>query len=101
MCFRKKNKKVAEKPAKKEPTKKAAKTKKQAAPAKKTEATRVYHVVKREDGKWAVKYAGGEKTIKLFDNQKEAIAYTKKMADNQEGAMLVHTSRGKHKGRIQ
>ncbi len=64
------------------------------------EATRVYHVVKRDDGKWEVKYAGGQKAIKLFKTQKEAIEYSKKMANNQDGKMLVHNSKGENKGRI-
>ena len=64
------------------------------------DATRVYHVAKREDGKWQVKYTGGEKAIKLFNTQKEAVEYTKEMAKNQKGAMLVHNSKGKNKGRI-
>lgn len=65
------------------------------------DSTRVYHVVKRPtDGKWAVKFAGGEKVIKLFDTQAEAIDYTKKMAANQDGVMLVHNSKGANKGRI-
>lgn len=69
--------------------------------ADKKDATRVYHVAKRaEDGKWAVKYAGGEKVIKLFDTQKEALDYTKVMAKNQGGQMLVHNSKGANKGRI-
>ena len=86
-------KKIAKKaaPAKKAPAKKAA-------PAK--EATRVYHVAKREDGKWAVKFAGGEKVIKLFDTQKEALEYSKQMAKNQGGSMLVHNSKGANKGKI-
>lgn len=86
-------KKVA--PAKKAPAKKA--------PAKKPdlkEATRVYHVAKREDGQWAVKFAGGEKAIKLFRTQAEAIEYSKQMAENQGGKMLVHNSKGQNKGRI-
>ena len=63
--------------------------------------TRVYHVVKREeDGKWIVKYAGGDKVIKTFDTQKEALEYTKKMAENQKGKMLVHNSKGASKGKI-
>ena len=61
---------------------------------------RNYHVVKRADGKWEVKYAGGQKAIKLFDTQKEAIEYTKVMAENQGGKMLVHNSKGANKGRI-
>lgn len=105
------SKKAAKPAAKKaEPAKKAAPAKtaapaKKPAPAKKAEpakkdATRVYHVVKREDGKWQVKFAGGEKAIKLFDTQKEAIEYSKKMAENQGGAMLVHNSKGANKGKI-
>ena len=70
-------------------------------PEKETTGKRVYHVSKRPDGKWAVKFAGGEKAIKLFKTQAEAIEYTKKMSDNQGGAMLVHNSKGKNKGRIQ
>lgn len=94
-------------PAKKEAPKKAVAPAKKAAPAKKQpepkkEQTRVYHVAKRaEDGKWAVKFAGGEKIIKLFDTKAEAEEYTKKMAENQGGVMLTHASKGKSKGRIQ
>ena len=61
---------------------------------------RNYHVVKRSDGKWEVKYAGGQKAIKLFDTQKEAVEYSNKMAKNQDGVVLVHNSKGKNKGRI-
>ena len=64
------------------------------------DGTRVYHVAKREDGKWAVKFAGGDKAIKLFDAQKEALEYTKQMAKNQDGKMLVHNSKGANKGKI-
>ena len=84
-------------PAKKEPAKKVPA--KKAEPAKK-EATRTYHVVKRSDGKWEVKFAGGQKAIKLFDTQKEALEYSKVMAKNQGGSMLVHNSKGANKGRI-
>jgi len=70
-------------------------------PVKETTGKRVYHVSKRPDGKWAVKFAGGEKAVKLFKTQAEAVDYTKKMASNQGGAMLVHNSKGKNKGRIQ
>lgn len=98
-------------PAKKAPAKKAApkKVAPKKAPAKKpvkkavkpaAEATRVYHVVKRGDGKWEVKFAGGEKAIKLFSTQAEAVSYSKEMAKNQKGAMLVHNSKGQNKGRI-
>lgn len=100
-------KKAMKKPAKKAPAKKPAKkaAPKKAvkkAPAKKPapESTRVYHVVKRSDGKWEVKFAGGEKAIKLFERQDEAIVYSRKMSKNQKGAMLIHNSKGKNKGRI-
>ena len=94
---------MAVKKAKPEPkkplVKKAEPAKKKEAPAKK-EATRTYHLVKRADGKWEVKFAGGQKAIKLFNTQKEAIEYSKKMAENQGGSMLVHNSKGANKGRI-
>ena len=93
------------KPAKKEekkPVKKSVPAKKEA--PKKEEKKEVnyrnYHVVKRADGKWEVKYAGGEKAIKLFKTQAEATEYTKQMAKNQGGVMLVHNSKGANKGRI-
>ncbi len=100
----KKAKPAAKKPAvkkaepKKAPAKKAAPAKK---PAAKADATRTYHLVKRADGKWEVKFAGGQKAIKLFDTQKEAMEYSKKMAKNQGGSMLVHNSKGANKGKIQ
>lgn len=59
------------------------------------EKTRNYHVAKRADGKWQVKFAGGEKAIKLFDTQAEAIAYAKKLAANQEGSISIHKKDGK------
>lgn len=77
-----------------------AKDTKKAAPNLK-DGTRVYHVSKREDdGMWQVKFAGGEKAIKLFKTQKEALDYSKQMADNQGGKMLVHNSKGANKGKI-
>lgn len=91
MAVKKETKKAA--PKKAEPKKKEA--------VKKEPVNyRNYHVVKREDGKWEVKYAGGQKAIKLFDTQKEAVEYTKQMAENQGGKMLVHNSKGANKGRI-
>ena len=90
--------------AKEEKTAKtAAKTDKKAcAPAKektpakeeKTAAPK-YHVAKRPDGKWQVKFAGGEKAIKLFATQAEAIEYAKKLAENQDGSISIHKKDGK------
>ena len=89
----------AKKPAKKvEPAKKAPAKK---APAKKEVNYRTYHLVKRSDGMWEVKFAGGQKAIKLFKTQKEALVYSEKMAENQGGSVLVHNSKGSNKGRIQ
>lgn len=96
-------KKEAKKPAPKKAEPKKKPEAKKPAPKKKAdpkEGKRVYHVVKRDDGMWEVKFAGGSKAIKLFKTQKEAIAYTKEMADNQDGAMLVHNSKGSNKGKI-
>ena len=65
------------------------------------EGKRVYHLSKRkEDGKWVVKFAGGEKVIKTFDTQKEGLEYCNKMAENQDGTVLVHASKGAQKGKI-
>ena len=89
------------KPAPKKPLVRKAEPKKPAKKeAPKKDATRTYHLVKRADGKWEVKFAGGQKAIKLFNTQKEAIEYSKKMAENQGGSMLVHNSKGANKGRI-
>ena len=88
----------AKKPEAKQPAPKAAEKK---PAAKKAEVNfRTYHLVKRPDGKWEVKYAGGQKAIKLFNTQKEALEYSKKMAENQDGKVLVHNSKGANKGRI-
>lgn len=87
------------KPASKKESKPAPKAK---APAKKEDpGYRNYHVVKRpEDGKWEVKFAGGNKALKLFKTQKEAIEYANEKADNQDGTVLVHNSKGANKGKI-
>ena len=84
--------------AKKEEVKKAAPV---ASKEEKKDSKRVYHVSKREsDGMWQVKFAGGEKVIKLFKTKVEAEAYTKQMAENQGGVMLTHNSKGANKGKI-
>ena len=90
----------AKKPAAKKPAEKKPAAKKPAA-KKEDVSFRTYHLVKRPDGKWEVKFAGGQKAIKLFDTQKDALEYSKKMAENQDGKVLVHNSKGANKGRIQ
>lgn len=74
---------------KKESTKEE--TKATRAPSKK-----VYHVsLRRDDGKWQVKYGGGKKAIKLFDTQAEAIKFAEERADSQEGSISIHKKDGK------
>ncbi len=92
----KQEEKKAAKPAvKDEKTAKAAPAQKDAAEEKEKAAARNYHVAKRPDGKWQVKFAGGEKAIKLFGTQAEAIAYAKKLAVNQEGSKKKKKKDGK------
>ena len=104
---------VAKAPAKKEEAKKAAPAKapakkeetKKAAPVKKAEpvkeekqeiSNKIYHISKRkEDDMWQVKFAKGQKAIKLFKTQAEAIAYAKQLANNQDGSISIHKVDGK------
>lgn len=62
--------------------------------AKSQSFTKKYHVSSRPDGKWQVKLAKGEKAIKLFDTQLEAIEYAKSLADNQDGSITIHKRDG-------
>lgn len=92
--------KVAPKDAKKPKAKVEPKEVKKTEPSKETagkkEVAKNYHITQRkEDGKWQVKSAGSEKVIKLFDTQAEAIAYTNKMAKNQDGNITIHKKDGK------
>ena len=54
-----------------------------------------YHISLNEDGKWQVKGEKAGKALKLFDTQKEAIAYAKTVAGNQEGNIVIHKVDGK------
>lgn len=54
-----------------------------------------YHISLREDGKWQVKLRKGEKALKLFDTQAQAIAYAKEKAKNQDGHITIHKVDGK------
>ena len=56
---------------------------------------RIYHVSKRQDKKWQVKFANGQKAIKLFDTQAEAIVFAKQLAKSQEGSIRVHSLKGR------
>ena len=96
--------KPAKKPAPKKAEPKKAEAKKPAPkkPAevekkieKKIPTSKTYHISKHPSGKWQVKFAGGEKAIKLFATQAEAIEFAKKTAGNQDGSIRVHSKKGK------
>lgn len=55
-----------------------------------------YHVLyRKEDGKWYVKREGSEKTIRVLETQKEAIAFATIKAINQDTTVVVHKRDGK------
>ncbi len=63
---------------------------------------KVYHVSKREaDGMWTIKFAGGEKVIKLCKTKDEALAFANDLAAKQGGIVQFHASKGANKGKIQ
>lgn len=57
---------------------------------------RVYHISRSKliGGQWQVKLAKGEKAIKLFVTQKEAIEYAKKLVRTQGGSIRIHSMKG-------
>jgi len=57
---------------------------------------RVYHIAKQaSSGKWQVRLATGQKAIKLFDTQVQAIDYAKGLVRTQGGSIRVHSLQGK------
>lgn len=58
-------------------------------------APRVYHISKQPSGKWQVKLATGERAIKLFDTQQQAIVYAKSLVRTQGGSIRIHAVSGK------
>ncbi len=56
---------------------------------------RVYHISKQPSGKWQVKLATGERAIKLFDTQQQAIVYAKGLVKTQGGSIRIHAVSGK------
>ena len=62
---------------------------------KKSNGPRIYHISKREDKMWQVKFANGQKAIKLFNTQAEAIVFAKKLAKSQDGSIRVHSVKGR------
>ncbi len=80
---------------------KARKAKKPSSKKAEKDVDRIYHVMKRaKDDRWIVKIAQSRKAIKIFDTQKEAIAYAEVLAGNNKGVVRVFASKGANKGRI-
>lgn len=80
---------------------KARKAKKPSSKKADKDVDRIYHVMKRaKDDRWIVKIAQSRKAIKIFDTQKEAIAYAEVLAGNNKGVVRVFASKGANKGRI-
>ena len=97
-------KEEAVKETKKAPTKKASSTTSKAkkapaatsAPKKYKDSARVYHIARSKfvSRHWQVKLAGGEKAIKIFPTQAEAIAYAKELVRKQGGSIRIHSMKG-------
>lgn len=51
------------------------------------------HVVPSKDG-WKVQKSDAQKASKIFENKKEAIAYAKNIAKNQERELFIHKKNG-------
>lgn len=97
---------TASKPAAKSTTAKKEEAKPAAKPATKTTTTKTaakpaaadgddvktYHISKRTDKKWEVRLDGGDKALKLFFTQKEAIDYVRKLSGKKK--ILVHKEDG-------
>ena len=58
-------------------------------------AARTYHVTKNPDGMWQVRLAGGERAIRLFPTQKEAIVFANRLVKTRGGSIRVHGVNGK------
>lgn len=90
--------KKEEKPAAKTTSTKTTATKSTVKPAAKAadkkddDEVKVYHISKREDKKWQVRIDGGDRALKLFFTQKEAIDYTRQISGKKR--ILVHKEDG-------
>lgn len=56
--------------------------------------SRVYHISKHLSGTWQVRLANGEKAIKTFKTQREAIDFAKALVKSQGGSIRVHSKKG-------
>ena len=67
-------------------------------PSKKyKDGARVYHIARSKfiSRHWQVKLASGEKAIKIFDTQLEAINYAKQLVKTQGGSIRIHSMQGR------
>ena len=63
---------------------------------KKASTARIYHISERKElNKWQIKFAGGERALKIFNTQAEAIAYAKELIAKNGGSYRVHSRSGK------
>ena len=60
------------------------------------DGARVYHIARSKfvSRHWQVKLAGGEKAIKIFPTQAEAINYAKMLVRKQGGSIRIHSMKG-------
>ena len=58
-------------------------------------AGKTYHVSLNDQGKWQVKAEKASKALRIFDTQKQAIAYAETIAENQDGNFVIHKKDGK------
>ncbi len=64
--------------------------------ASSSKSGKVYHVSHHPtENKWQVKLAKGEKALKLFDTQLEAIQYAKEVSKSQGGSIRLHSVNGR------
>jgi hypothetical protein len=59
------------------------------------------YFVKKSEGRRQVILREGKKVIQYFSTKLEAEEFAKKLAENQDGTVLIHASKGKNKGRFQ
>ena len=73
-----------------------AKAKVTSAPKKYKDGARVYHIARSKfvSRSWQVKLAGGEKAIKIFPTQAEAISFAKELVKTQGGSIRIHSMKG-------
>lgn len=75
---------------------KSKKSSSSSAPKKYKDGARVYHIARSKfvSRHWQVKLAGGEKAIKIFPTQAEAINYAKELVRKQGGSIRIHSMKG-------